>query len=58
MKVGTISSRGEIVMTFLVEFTLKNKGQVVKGLTENRITINAATSDPRIVAIEEYRVRR
>lgn len=58
MTVGTISSRGEIVMTFLVDFTLKNKGQVVKGQTENRITINAGTSDPRIVAIEEYRVRR
>ncbi len=58
MNVGRVSSRGEIVMTFLVDFTLKNHGKVVKGQTENRITINAATSDPRIVAIEEYRVRR
>ena len=57
MTVGTVSSRGEIVMTFLVDFTLKNRGQVVRGQTQNRITINAATSDPRIVAIEENRVR-
>ncbi len=51
------SSRGEIVMTYRVNFTLKNHGKVVRGQTENRITINAATADPRIVAIEEHRVR-
>ncbi|MEO7934008.1 MAG: peptidoglycan-binding domain-containing protein [Chthoniobacterales bacterium] len=51
------SRRGEIVMTYRVNFTLKNHGKVVRGQTENRITINAATADPRIVAIEEHRVR-
>ena len=57
MKVNRIASRGEIVITVRVNFTLKNKGKVVRGQTDNTITINAGTSDPRIVAIEEHRVR-
>ena len=51
------SQRGEIVLSILVDFTLKSKGQVVRGRTQNRLTINAGTADPRIVAIEEHRVR-
>ncbi len=49
--------RGEIVLTFLVNFSLSHGRIRVKGQTENRLTINAATEDPRIVGIEERRVR-
>jgi hypothetical protein len=49
--------RGEIVVNFRVKFSLKNRGRIVRGITDNRLTINAATADPRIVAIEESRVR-
>ena len=57
LSVSRISSRGEIEMTFRVRFTLKNRGQTVRGETENRVRINAATADPRITAIDEQRVR-
>jgi hypothetical protein len=40
-----------------VNFSLGNGRSRVKGQTNNRLTINAATADPRIVAIEEQRVR-
>ena len=55
--VERVSQRGEIVLSILVDFTLKSKGQVVRGRTQNRLTINGGTADPRIVAIEEHRVR-
>jgi hypothetical protein len=53
-----VPGRGEIVITCRVKFTLKSHGKTVRGETDNRFTINAATADPRIVAIEEHRVRR
>lgn len=50
--------RGEIMMIFRVRFTLKNGRQTVSGQTDNRFRISAATVDPRIVSIEEKRVRQ
>jgi peptidoglycan hydrolase-like protein with peptidoglycan-binding domain len=50
--------RGEIVATFRTQFALGNGKAGAKGQTETQITINAATADPRIVAIREHRVRR
>jgi len=52
-----VPSRGEIVVTFEIDFSLKGNGKKVKGQTANTITINAATSDPRIVSIQEQRIR-
>ena len=49
--------RGEITMIFRVRFTLKNGRQTVSGQTDNRFRISAATVDPRIISIEEKRVR-
>ncbi|MEA3213452.1 MAG: putative peptidoglycan binding domain [Chthoniobacter sp.] len=57
MKYDLRSSRGEVVVTFRVDFSLKNGGRRVRGQTDNEIVINAATADPRIVAIRERRVR-
>jgi peptidoglycan hydrolase-like protein with peptidoglycan-binding domain len=48
---------GTIVVVCPVRFELKNGSQKVKGAVENRITIFGATSAPRIVAIEERRLR-
>ena len=48
----------EIVVTFRVSFYLKDRRRTVRGDTDNRFVINAATADPRIVAIREQRVRR
>lgn len=53
-----IRGRGEIVLTFRVHFKLKGHGKKVEGITENRVVINAATSDPRIISIEERRVSK
>ncbi len=53
-----INSRGEIVLTFPVTFTLKDGRRTVKGETHNRLAISAATLDPRIASISEQRVRR
>jgi len=50
--------RGEIAVTFRTRFSLGNSKSHVRGETENRVVINAATSDPRIVSIEERRVHR
>jgi peptidoglycan hydrolase-like protein with peptidoglycan-binding domain len=50
--------RGEIELTYRLNFSLANGKKHVKGQTDNRLTINAATADPRIVAIAEQRVRR
>ena len=58
IKYSRISSRGEIVMTFPVSFTLKDGKRTVKGETDNRLAISAATLDPRIASISEERVRR
>jgi len=49
--------RGEITVTFRVNFSLKSRGQRIEGATDNRFIINAATTDPRIVDIQETRVR-
>ena len=49
--------RGEITMIFRVRFTLKDGRRTVSGETDNRFRISAATVDPRIVSIEEKRVR-
>ena len=52
------ADRGEIVLTYRLNFSLANGAKHVKGQTDNRLTINAATADPRIVAISERRVRQ
>jgi hypothetical protein len=49
--------RGEIELTYRLNFSLSNGKKHAKGQTDNRLTINAATADPRIVAIAERRVR-
>jgi len=50
--------RGEIDLTYRLNFSLANGNKRVQGQTDNRLTINAATADPRIVGIVEQRVRR
>jgi hypothetical protein len=46
------------VLAYRLNFSLANGSNHVKGQTDNRLTINAATADPRIVAIAERRVRQ
>ena len=58
IRYGSINSRGEIVMTFPVAFTLKDGQRTVTGQTDNRLSISAATVDPRIASISEQRIRR
>jgi hypothetical protein len=58
IRYSPINSRGEIVMTFPVSFTLKDGKRTVSGQTDNRLSIIAATVDPRIASISEQRVRR
>ena len=58
VRYSRITSRGEIVMTFPVSFTLKDGKRTVTGQTDNRLAISAATLDPRITSISEQRVRR
>jgi peptidoglycan hydrolase-like protein with peptidoglycan-binding domain len=53
-----LARRGEIVLTFPVSFSLRGHGKKVTGHTTNRVVINAATSDPRIISIEEHRVKK
>lgn len=53
-----INSRGEIVMTFPVTFVLKDGTRTIRGATDNRLAISAATLDPRIASISERRIRR
>lgn len=55
---GPINSRGEIVMTFPVSFSLNDGRRTVKGQTQNRLSISAATLDPRIASISEQRIRQ
>lgn len=50
--------RGEIVVDFRTEFSLRNSKSRASGVTATRMVINAATADPRIVSITEQRVRR
>lgn len=50
--------KGEIVCTFRISFTLKGNGRTVRGQTDNQFVIGAATADPRIVSIQERRVRQ
>jgi peptidoglycan hydrolase-like protein with peptidoglycan-binding domain len=52
-----LPSKGQILVEFRVNFVLKNHHSAVKGQTENRVVIDAATADPRIVSIQEQRVR-
>lgn len=58
VRYGGINSRGEIMMTFPVTFTLKDGRRTVTGQTDNRLSISAATADPRIASISEQRIRR
>lgn len=51
------AARAEITVNYQVAFTLKGRGKRASGYTRNRMVINAATSDPRIVLIEEQRGR-
>jgi hypothetical protein len=51
-------ARGEIELTYRLNFSLANGKNHARGQTDNRMTINAATADPRIVAIAERRVRQ
>ena len=52
-----VANRAEIVVTFRVRFSLSHGRTRARGETDTRLTINAATADPRIVRIEERRVR-
>jgi peptidoglycan hydrolase-like protein with peptidoglycan-binding domain len=47
----------QVIVTFRIEFRLKGSGKTVRGQTDNRFVISAATADPRIVSIDEQRVR-
>ena len=58
IRYSRITSRGEIIMTFPVGFTLRDGTRTVRGTTDNRLVISAATLDPRITSISERRVRR
>jgi peptidoglycan hydrolase-like protein with peptidoglycan-binding domain len=58
IRYSPINSRGEIVMTFPVAFILKDGRRTVKGWTQNRLSISAATLDPRIASIAEQRIRQ
>lgn len=58
IRYSRITPRGEIVMTFPVSFTLSDGRRTVKGATDNRLTIGAATLDPRIASISEQRIRQ
>lgn len=58
IRYSRITPKGEIVMTFPVSFTLKDGRRTVKGQTDNRLAISAATLDPRIASISEQRIRR
>lgn len=58
IRYSSINSLGEIVMTFPVAFTLKDGRRTVKGQTHNRLSISAATLDPRIASISEQRIRQ
>jgi peptidoglycan hydrolase-like protein with peptidoglycan-binding domain len=53
----TLPESGQISVKFRVNFVLKKPHVVVKGQTENALVIDAATADPRIVSIQEQRVR-
>ena len=52
-----LPERGQIDVVFRVRFTLQRGRTKVEGETDNRFIINAATEDPRIIAIAESRVR-
>jgi hypothetical protein len=58
IRYSAINARGEIVMIFPVSFVLKDGRRTVKGSTDNRLAISAATLDPRIASISEQRIRR
>jgi len=57
VRYSPIDAHGEIAMTFPVAFTLNDGTRTVKGATSNRLSISAATLDPRIASISEERVR-
>ena len=50
-------SAGVITVNFQTAFSMKNAHGQAKGMTENSVVINAATSSPRIVSIQERRLR-
>jgi hypothetical protein len=58
VRYSRITPKGEIIMTFPVSFTLRDGRRTVRGATDNRLVISAATVDPRITSISEQRVRR
>ena len=58
IRFSQITPRGEIIMTFPVKFTLRDGTRTVRGATDNRLVISAATVDPRITSISEERIRR
>ncbi len=58
IRYSRITPNGEIAMTFPVSFVLKDGHRTVKGETDNRLAISAATLDPRIASISEQRIRR
>jgi hypothetical protein len=51
------AARGVYVVSCTVEFTLKRGRVKARGLVLNRFVFDAATSDPRIIAVSEARVR-
>ncbi len=52
-----VPSRGEIVVVCRIGFTLKQGGKTLRGATDSEFVINSATADPRIVSVQERRVR-
>lgn len=50
--------RGVVVVSCVVDFSLKRGSTKAKGRVLQRITFDAATADPRIVAIQERRLPR
>ena len=58
IRFSNVTPRGEIVMIFPVTFTLRDGTRTVRGATDNRLVISAATVDPRIASISERRIRR
>ncbi len=57
-RVRFIPERAEYVVMVHVNFELRNSNSKVRGQTENQYVISAATADPRIISIQERRVRR
>lgn len=52
------AGRGQVVAICTVKFELGRGRTKAKGIAQNRIVFDAATTDPRIVSIKEQRVRQ